>query len=60
MAQAMRKIDITHESHYVFTRGFPTKGTLEQAYDDADLNRAIQAHMPRPSTEAGSRATSNA
>ena len=44
MAQAMRKIDITHESHYAFTRGFPTKGTLQQAYDDADLNRAIQSY----------------
>ena len=44
MAQAMRKIDITHESHYAFTRGFPTKGTLQQAYDDADLNHANQSY----------------
>jgi multidrug resistance efflux pump len=45
MARAVRTIDITHERHYAFTRGFPTKGTLPQAYDDADLNRAVQANL---------------
>jgi hypothetical protein len=40
----LRKIDISHESHYVFERGFPTDDTVEQAYDDADLDRAIQAY----------------
>jgi len=41
---AARKIDITHESHYEFERGFPVGRTVEQAYADADLNRAIQAY----------------
>ena len=41
---AARRIDTTHESHYKFERGFPTEKTLPQAYDDADLNRAIQAY----------------
>ena len=40
---AARKIDTAHESHYVFERGFPTAKTARQAYDDTDLNRAIQA-----------------
>jgi hypothetical protein len=45
MAQATaRKIDISHESHYAFERGFPTDATIRQAYDDADLNRAIQSY----------------
>ena len=37
-------IDISHERHYAFERGFPDKETTQQAYDDADLNRAIQAY----------------
>jgi len=45
MAQAAaRTIDTAHKSHYAFDRGFPTTDTMTQAYDDADLNRAIQAY----------------
>ncbi|HEX4859755.1 MAG TPA: DUF1254 domain-containing protein [Rhizomicrobium sp.] len=44
MALAARKIDTAHESHYAFVRGFPSDETVAQAYDDADLNRAIQAY----------------
>ncbi|HWM82362.1 MAG TPA: DUF1254 domain-containing protein [Pseudolabrys sp.] len=44
MAQAAQKIDIGHESHYVFERGFPVGATDHHAFDDADLNRAIQAY----------------
>jgi hypothetical protein len=44
MAEAARKIDTAHESHYRFERGFPTDNTVRQSYDDADLNRAIQAY----------------
>jgi hypothetical protein len=29
---------------YAFERGFPNEATISQAYDDADLNRAIQAY----------------
>src|SRR5262249_6245948 len=29
---------------YTFERGFPTSETIARAYDDADLNRAIQAY----------------
>jgi hypothetical protein len=32
------------ESAYQFERGFPTAETVEKAYDDADLNRAVQAY----------------
>ena len=39
-----RTIDTTHESHYAFSHGFPDAETMKQAYDDADLNRAIQAY----------------
>jgi len=42
MAQGA-SVDISHVSHYAFERGFPTDETLRQAYDAADLNRAIQA-----------------
>jgi hypothetical protein len=31
-------------SRYTFERGFPTPDTMKQAYDDADLERAIQAY----------------
>src|SRR5262245_40375855 len=39
-----RGVDTTHESHYSFDHGFPTADTMSQSYDDADLNRAIQAY----------------
>ena len=39
-----RSVDTTHESHYAFDHGFPTADTMSQSYDDADLNRAIQAY----------------
>jgi hypothetical protein len=29
---------------YVFEGGFPAAETIERAYDDADLNRAVQAY----------------
>lgn len=32
------------ESAYKFERGYPTAETVKRAYDDADLNRAIQAY----------------
>jgi hypothetical protein len=38
-----RTVDTTHESHDAFDNGFPTADTISQSYDDADLNRAIQA-----------------
>jgi hypothetical protein len=42
---ATTRIDTAHESHYAFARGFPIdEETARQAYDDADLNRAIQAY----------------
>jgi hypothetical protein len=45
MAQAAAsRIDSAHESRYQFERGFPVGNTVQQAYDDADLNRAIQAY----------------
>src|SRR4051794_11227024 len=31
-------------SEYVFHGGFPTPETIQRAYDDADLNRAVQAY----------------
>src|SRR5262245_11551687 len=34
----------TSSSPYSFERGFPTQDTVTRAYDDADLNRAIQAY----------------
>ena len=37
-------VDTSNESHYAFERGFPTDETIRQAYDDADLNRAVQAY----------------
>lgn len=39
-----RTMDVTHASHYDFERGFPTDATARQAYDDADLDRAIQTY----------------
>ena len=32
------------DNPYVFNAGYPTPETAEKAYDDADLNRAIQAY----------------
>jgi hypothetical protein len=29
---------------YTFERGYPTRDTVQRAYDDADLNRAVQAY----------------
>jgi hypothetical protein len=37
-------VNISHEIHYAFERGFPGDETMRQAYEDADLNRAIQAY----------------
>src|SRR5262245_14712811 len=34
----------TARTSYKFDRGFPTADTIKRAYDDADLNRAIQAY----------------
>lgn len=44
MSAPARKVDTVHESHYSFQRGYPSASTVRQAYDDADLNRAIQAY----------------
>jgi len=44
MSSAARKIDTGHASRYTFERGYPTDDTIRQTYDDADLNRAIQAY----------------
>jgi hypothetical protein len=41
MTQSVQKIDIEHENYYFFERGFPIGVTDQQAYSDADLNRAI-------------------
>src|SRR5215831_19224295 len=37
-------VDISHETRYAFERGFPSDETMRQAYEDADLNRAIQTY----------------
>ncbi len=34
----------TPTTEYVFERGFPTSDTAQKAYDDADLNRAVEAY----------------
>src|SRR5262245_29341332 len=34
----------TAATSYKFDRGFPTADTIQRAYDDADLNRAIQGY----------------
>ena len=34
----------TSDEGYKFVNGYPTEATLQKAYDDADLNRAIQAY----------------
>src|SRR5262245_25905542 len=44
---ARRDMSISHSfepPRYEFMRGVPIKETAENAYDDADLNRAIQAY----------------
>jgi hypothetical protein len=41
---AATRIDIAHTSRYEFQRGFPIGDTARQAYDDSDLNRALQAY----------------
>jgi hypothetical protein len=40
----MAQVDIAHKRHYEFQRGFPIGDTAQEAYDDADLNRAVQAY----------------
>ena len=35
---------VRDESRYTFVGGYPTPETIQQAYDDADLNRAIHAY----------------
>jgi hypothetical protein len=45
----MRIKALNHRTHqdrgdYAFVGGFPTTETIQNAYDDADLNRAIQAY----------------
>ena len=37
-------VSICAAQEYAFKGGFPTPETVQQAYDDADLNRAIQAY----------------
>jgi hypothetical protein len=40
--------------HYSFERGFPAGDTAEKAYDDADLNRAVEAYRFFYPTVSGS------
>ena len=40
-------------SGYTFTGGYPTPETVQKAYDDADLNRAIQAYRVFSPTVSG-------
>jgi hypothetical protein len=45
MSQAAQKhVDTSEGGRYAFKRGFPTEETVRQAYEDADLNRAIQTY----------------
>ncbi|HEY4212528.1 MAG TPA: DUF1254 domain-containing protein [Steroidobacteraceae bacterium] len=37
-------VDYARRIHYEFERGFPLAQTAREAYDDADLNRAVQAY----------------
>lgn len=37
-------LSFSNESGYEFVNGYPTEETVKKAYDDADLNRAIQAY----------------
>src|SRR4051812_34807182 len=34
----------SQDAGYEFVGGYPTEATIEKAYDEADLNRAIQAY----------------
>ena len=48
------------DTEYAFEGGYPTPATVQRAYDDADLNRAVQAYrffFPTVSGLAISRAT---
>ena len=47
-------IEVTGNS-YVFERGFPLGNTTPKAYDDNDLNRAIEAYKFFYPTVSGSR-----
>src|ERR1700754_3279197 len=38
------KVGTARDSYYVFERGFPKGATARHAYDDTDLNRAIEAY----------------
>lgn len=35
---------VSTETEYEFEGGIPTPATVQRAYDDADLNRALQAY----------------
>ena len=37
-------VDFARKSHYEFQRGFPVEDTAAQAYDDSDLNRAVESY----------------
>lgn len=39
-----KSADSTDNNGYEFVGGYPTAATVQKAYDDADLNRAIQAY----------------
>jgi len=41
---ATTKTDSSDSNGYEFVGGYPTPATIQKAYDDADLNRAIQAY----------------
>lgn len=41
---ASKSADSTDNNGYEFVGGYPTPATIQKAYDDADLNRAIQAY----------------
>lgn len=41
---ASDKYQVNSSSDYVFHGGFPTEQTIQKAYDDSDLSRAIEAY----------------
>jgi len=41
---ALFKSEAARTQEYEFKGGYPTPQTIQRAYDDADLNRAIQAY----------------
>ena len=52
----IRPVSVTMITGHTFEGGFPTPGTVQKAYDEADLNRAIQAYRffyPTVSSSAG-------